>query len=348
TAANGWYRAERRVLIAAIGLAAVAEIVACCARLPLPLVVVAAQAATRPALTLATLAAQLRERQGDLGAFDAGDDSTDVSAVFSWSYRRLTEPAARLFRLLGLHPGPDAGVITAAALCGAPPAATRRLLAELAEASLISETVSDRFTMHDLLRVYATARALEHDEAADRLAAQRRLLEHLLHSVQACARVQYGAWQSLDLPPAAEDLPVERFGDPTAANGWYRAERRVLIAAIGLAAGAPGLEGYAWRLAWSQSLIMEAHALWRDAVTVQRIGLDAATRTGDRLGRAHAEHGLGMAYSWMGRDADALRHLDRAGWAFAALGDRWHHAQALGQVLGVLERGDRVGEGLRA
>ena len=33
-----------------------------------------------------------------------------VRAVFSWSYRQLSPDAARLFRLLGLHPGPDISV----------------------------------------------------------------------------------------------------------------------------------------------------------------------------------------------------------------------------------------------
>jgi DNA-binding SARP family transcriptional activator/tetratricopeptide (TPR) repeat protein len=325
--------------------AAVAEIVTRCARLPLSLVVVAAQAATRPALTLTSLAAQLRQRRGDLAAFHAGDEGTDVRAVFSWSYRRLSDPAARLFRLLGLHPGPDAGVSAAAALTGASPAAARRLLAELAEASLVSEPVADRFSMHDLLRAYATECALDQDEADTRRAAQRRLLDHLLHSVQACTRVQYGEWQRLDLPPAGDDVPVERFADPAAANAWFGAEQRVLIAAIGQSSATAGLEGYAWRLTWSLSLIMEAHALWREAVTVGRIALDAATRSDDRAGRAHAEHALGMAYSWLGRDDEALLHLTRSRWAFGALGDRSHQAQV---CFGIGLVHDRRGEDAEA
>ncbi|MFC4066581.1 tetratricopeptide repeat protein, partial [Actinoplanes subglobosus] len=307
--------------------AAVAEIVTRCARLPLSLVVVAAQAATRPALTLTSLAAQLRQRRGDLTAFRGGDEGTDVRAVFSWSYRRLSDDAARLFRLLGLHPGPDVGVAAAAALTGASPAATRRLLAELAEASLVTEAIIDRFSLHDLLRAYAAECAMDQEEADTRRAAQRRLLDYLLYSVQSCARVQYGEWQKLDLPPAGDDIPVERFGDPGAANVWFGAERRVLVASIGQAAATPGLEAYSWRLAFSLSLLMEAHAMWREAVTVARIALDAATRTADRVGCAHAEHSLGMAYSWLGRDDDALTHLARSRWTFAALGDRFNQAR---------------------
>src|SRR5207249_6959234 len=46
---------------------------------------------------------------GGLDGFDGGDQGTDLRAVFSWSYRSLGPAAARLFRLLGLHPGPDIG-----------------------------------------------------------------------------------------------------------------------------------------------------------------------------------------------------------------------------------------------
>jgi hypothetical protein len=45
----------------------------------------------------------------------AGDDPhTDLRTVFAWSYRGLTPAAARLFRLLGLHPGPDLSAAVAA------------------------------------------------------------------------------------------------------------------------------------------------------------------------------------------------------------------------------------------
>ena len=40
-------------------------------------------------------------------ALDAGDPAANVRTVLSLSYRHLPETAARMFRLLGLHPGPD-------------------------------------------------------------------------------------------------------------------------------------------------------------------------------------------------------------------------------------------------
>ncbi len=47
-----------------------------------------------------------------------GDPATSVRTVFSWSYRDLSPPASRMFRLLGLHPGPDITAPAAASLAG--------------------------------------------------------------------------------------------------------------------------------------------------------------------------------------------------------------------------------------
>jgi hypothetical protein len=52
---------------------------------------------------------------------DATDDpSVDARAVFGASYRSLSTAAARLFRVLGLLPGPDTGTPAAASAMGLP------------------------------------------------------------------------------------------------------------------------------------------------------------------------------------------------------------------------------------
>jgi len=103
--------------------AAVDEIVTACARLPLALVVTAARAALAPDVPLAALARELRTAAGGrLDALDGGDPAADVRTVFSWSYRHLSAPAARPFRLLGLHPGADLATLAAASLAAMTPA----------------------------------------------------------------------------------------------------------------------------------------------------------------------------------------------------------------------------------
>ncbi|HEU4424800.1 MAG TPA: BTAD domain-containing putative transcriptional regulator, partial [Pilimelia sp.] len=75
------------------------EIITRCARLPLALAIIAARAATRPRLTLAALAAELSDARHALDVLADDDPVTDVRAVFAASYRALSGPAARLFRL---------------------------------------------------------------------------------------------------------------------------------------------------------------------------------------------------------------------------------------------------------
>ena len=89
-------------------------------RLPLALSIVAARAAAHPAFPLTALASELRDIEGRLEALDTGEAATNVTAVFSWSYQQLSDQAARLFRLLGLHPGPDITAPAAASLGAVP------------------------------------------------------------------------------------------------------------------------------------------------------------------------------------------------------------------------------------
>lgn len=118
---------------------AVADIIDRCGRLPLALAIVAARAATRPHFPLGVFVDELRDARQSLDGFQAGVLSTDIRAVFSWSYRALSPLAARLFCLLALHPGPSITLPAAASLAGAPPARVRPVLAELAGAHLIAE-----------------------------------------------------------------------------------------------------------------------------------------------------------------------------------------------------------------
>src|SRR5690606_2800148 len=87
---------------------AVAEIVERCARLPLALRIFAERAARCPHTPLRDLVAELRDERTRLTALHTGDgDDTDLRMVFSWTYNALEPEAARLFRLLGVHPGPE-------------------------------------------------------------------------------------------------------------------------------------------------------------------------------------------------------------------------------------------------
>jgi DNA-binding SARP family transcriptional activator len=125
------------------------DIVALCGRLPLALAVVAARAATRPGSPLAAVAAELRRSRGGLDAL------AEVRAAFASSYGRLPDDAARLLRLLSVRSGPDLSAQAAAAVADLPVRAARRLLDELADAHLVTESAPGRYTAHPLLRSFA-------------------------------------------------------------------------------------------------------------------------------------------------------------------------------------------------
>lgn len=175
----------RELLIRRIGIEraaaepqAVAELTAACARLPLALAVTAARAASRPGIPLADLAAELRDggMPSRLDALEAGDAAGSVRTAFSISYRHLSRAAARMFWLLGVHPGPDISVSAAASLTGTELAEARELLAELTRAHLLSEHAPGRYAMHDLLRDFAAVQGPAADSGGELRAALTRFL----------------------------------------------------------------------------------------------------------------------------------------------------------------------------
>ncbi|GIH15160.1 AfsR/SARP family transcriptional regulator [Rugosimonospora africana] len=167
----------RELLIRWLGDAAVAdpdavdEIITRCERLPLALALVATRSLGRPGLGLSAVAGELAGADGRLAGF--GDARADLEAVFSWSYRALTSEAARLFRLLPLHPSGELSWRSAAAVGGVSARRAHGLLAEL-EAQQLIQPGDGRWRMHCLLRAYAAELGEEHDDAAERRAAIER------------------------------------------------------------------------------------------------------------------------------------------------------------------------------
>ena len=207
-----------------------------CSRLPLALSIVAARVAARPYLPLADLARELADAQGRLEALDAGDPVASVRAVFSWSCEQLTGPAARMFRLLGLHAGPDVTIAAAASLAGVDRGQAAAAVAELADAHLIAEHAPGRYAFHDLLRAYAAYLAGTTDTDAERRDAVRRVLDHYLYTASAGSGLLNPARPQLPLELPGRGVTPEPLGTVGDALAWFEAERQVLIAAITQAA----------------------------------------------------------------------------------------------------------------
>jgi DNA-binding SARP family transcriptional activator/tetratricopeptide (TPR) repeat protein len=326
--------------------AAVAEIAARCARLPLALAVVAARAATRPTVRLAALAAELRGAGAALDALPGDARATDVRAVFSWSYRTLSPAAARLFRLLGRHPGPDIGFAAAASLAGRAAEPTGRLLTELAEAHLLAEHRPGRYLLHDLLRAYAAELSRRHDDANARRHAVHRVLDHYLHSMYAAAtQLNLRRGPMALQPPRAGVRPEPVHGHDTAMS-WCSAEHAILLATVELAVEA-GFDRHAVQLASVLSTYLLRSAHWQEQVATQELALSAARRLGDRSEQARALRGSALAYARAGRLEDADRQHRHALELFVALDDPVGQALAHTGLAMVAERRGQLADSLR-
>jgi transcriptional regulator with XRE-family HTH domain/tetratricopeptide (TPR) repeat protein len=301
--------------------AAAEALVELTAGLPLALSIAAARGTAHPTFPLATLAAELRDTRGRLEALAGGEPSADVRAAISWSYRRLSEPAARLFRLLGLHPGPDLTAAATASLSAEPRTATRRALAELVAEGLVTEHAPGRFACHDLLRVYAVELSQERDSSADRRQALARLLDHYLHTGHAAMMVIHAATEPVPLAPPSSGVHTEEIATIAEAIAWFTAEYEVLLSACGAAAQA-GLDRHAWQLPLVIVPYLSGSGHWLDWMGTLRTGLAAALRTRDQRAQAWMHRRLGQAYAFFGNHEEAASNLRAAIRAFCLLGDR--------------------------
>ena len=298
---------------------AVADLARLCAGLPLGLAIVAARAAARPGFRLAALSAELAGGDARLDALETADTTSSVREVFSWSYRQLSQPAARMFRLLGLHPGPDITVAAAASLGATGRSQARRAVAELAGAHLLTEHVPGRFTGHDLLRAYAAELAAEGEDEVGRDLARRRLGDHYLHTAAAAGRRLCPARPAVILGAAQPGTVPEKFTNYAEALGWFSAEHQVLLAVADAAAAACD-DACAWQLPALLTDYLNREGHWHDLAALGRAALAAAEQAGDGLGQAHAHASIGVANLRVGCYGTARSHLLRASSLFRQAG----------------------------
>jgi DNA-binding SARP family transcriptional activator/transcriptional regulator with XRE-family HTH domain len=300
---------------------AVSELISLCGRLPLALRDVAARALARPGVPLAALATSMRDVRKRLDALETREAATSVRMVFSWSRAKLGKAAARMFRLLGMLPGPDITVPAAASLAGVPHEQAHLALAELCDEHLLMEHAPGRYACHDLLRAYAAEWARATDSEAERRDAVHRVLDYYLHTASAaadflCPHHTVDSW-SLPRP----GVTLEKIDDMGQAAEWFDNERHVLLAMIATAAE----EGYAphgWELPWVAGWFYEGEACWQRLAAAQESALGVADSLGDQAGLAMAHQHLGWLRFLLGDIVSAASHLDAAAELAGKLDDR--------------------------
>ncbi|SMD24468.1 AfsR/SARP family transcriptional regulator [Kibdelosporangium aridum] len=274
-------------------LDAAAELAVTCAYLPLALRIAAAHLAVRPNRSIADHVAALRAGDPLAALQIEGDSQAAVTAGFDLSYTALKPDAQRLFRLLGLVPGPDASVDAAAALTGADDVDV--LLERLAAAHLIEEHTPGRYTFHDLLRQYAWERTTEQDSLAEREAALDRLYEYYETTTRAAVELLYPYMLRI------EGGTPKSFDDHGSALAWLDLERANLVAAVRQAEG---------KRSWLLADTVRSYLYFRGhIVDLFGVARHALTTAGDDpKARAAAHNSLATAYYSQNQYAEAVRH----------------------------------------
>lgn len=322
------HRQARELLTRKIGVEraraepqAVDALVALCARLPLALNVAAAQGSALPGRSLTDLVEELRDAERRLDALDVGDPSASVRAVFSSSYQSLATPTARLFRLLGAHPGPAITVPAAASLGAVPAGQSRAILAGLSQVHLVSEYPAGRYACHDLLRDYAAELSRDSESLAETHEAVGRAVDHYLHSAWAAGlRLDEPVLELPNLGPPQPGVIPESPASSGEALAWFQAERPVLLA-MADHAGLYGLHRQAWLLTCVIDRFLDRCGHWRELVVSQVTGLDAARRMADRGAQARSHLNLGRGHTRLGNLAEADRHYHSALELYGESGD---------------------------
>jgi DNA-binding SARP family transcriptional activator/tetratricopeptide (TPR) repeat protein len=280
--------------------ALVAELADLCGRLPLALRISAATLVSRPSTPAGEWIGRLRTGNRLATLAIDGSVGSAVRSAFDQAHAALGGDLRRLLGLLGLVPGPDVTVPAVAALLGADHDLAERQLDGLVAANLLHRH-GDRFSFHDLLRLYAADRAAAEPDAG---AAWNRLCDWYLHT--AVAAMSLDGPNPVPLPrPAAGGH--ERFPTATRARAWLDAERANLVAAA-VRAGGP----FAWHLADTLTPYLQRGQYAREWEATASAGLRSAEAAGYRLGEAAMHRSLGGARQRSGGPLIAIRHLTAA------------------------------------
>lgn len=333
------------------------EIIAYCARLPLAIAIIAARAALHPQFPLSSLAQELRDRRRRLDILTGGDPASDMRQVISWSLSSLREESISLFALLGEHPGPDISAEAACSLTGRALLTTRSQLSGLARANLVSENSPGRYSLHDLLRVYAgdESSRLPVEELE---AAINRMVANYLFSAHAAALLLNPNRKPLSLASVPQGTHLEKFEDYSQALKWFKAEHYVIMA-IARYCAESGRGAQASRIAWTLATYLERSGHWRDQSIMQRLAIATAGEEDQNimaaaynyLGRAcqnlglfeeadeHLKASLDLYRNQEGKESCAVVHLDLA----VLSGARGRYSDAVSHAKEALKLGESAG-----
>lgn len=321
---------------------ALTEIVGLCGGNSLALRLMVEHVNGRPRVSLADFVDELRDAHALLSLGDAGDDpGGSVRAAFSRSYRALDKAERRLFRLLGVHPGPDISLEVAAALAGTDPLSVRRGLDALVNACLVTQPEQrGRYGFHSLMRKFAAECISSPRYVDERAVAEERMLNFYHHGANNADMTVFPYRRGTPPESTSDGVVPPFFVDDVAAIEWSVRERANLNSAI-LYAHRRGFGEYAKNLPTSCGEIYELLGCHDDVMSMLNVGLDASKIDGDRDGQANYLNNIGLSYLNYGDFESAVTFFAGAGQLYHEIGLAEGSASVLhnqGRLL--MERGE--------
>lgn len=286
---------------------AVRSLTALCGRLPLALCTSAARLATRGHLRIERLVGELADERRRLAVL--GEEDVSVQAVFDVTYRELPPSAARLYRLMSVHPNGWFGLAAASAVTGSGEDETARDLDVLVDVNLVEPGRDGRFRFHDLAHLHSREMSGRVDSEEVRGSAFSRLCDYVLGVLVAAdlaiipERWHIGAKYS--------ETPVVSFEDTAEAIDWVEGELSVLRDLVAEAHGR-GLHRETWEMCealWGVMVIRKHYAVW---VETHEKGVASAAALGDPRAQARMLEALAFAYLNMGDFAESARRSQEA------------------------------------
>jgi tetratricopeptide (TPR) repeat protein len=280
------------------------------------------------------------EDQATCLAVPSAGSSAAMNALFDSAVQSLSAPAARAYRYLGLHPGPDFAAPAATALLGVSAPRAGQLLDELVESGLLGKDDEGRYRLHDLIKLHARTCAERDEPPEARVAVVERILTWYLAQAYRADWIAIGprlrvGGPPFDTPDAANCADVVEAGpelrDDVEALDWLDRERGNLLAAQALAVD-NGLDTLAWRMCEPLWVLFLSRKYYADWVGSQSVARDAAARSGEAVGEAQARKQLAAALLELGRLDEAEAELAAA----LDLAVRADHERLHASVLGAI------------
>jgi hypothetical protein len=284
-----------------------------CEDTPLALRIAAARLATRPSWAPADLVAELADERRRLETLSTPDAEIGIATSLAATYRTLSEPSARLFVLLAVHPGDDIDPYAAAALANMTPEAGRHALANLAAVHLLNRSPDNRYHWPDLVGLYSRSLAAELVGEGERETAVGALLGYYV-AATGTAR-QAVTTSARDRPPIGRAASLRpRFDSSGAALAWFDHEEATITALVGDAVRTR-YQRETLALVDNVAALHVSRGATADFTGVAASGLAAARLIGDPISMVLGLHAMAVARTDAGP-------LDRAIATFADA-QRW-------------------------